>query len=122
MSAEPRTRKTRGPAATAARTVVRMLAVTNKRFIINGLREKLRKFYLSEGNAKVHAVAMFSNVELLSAILDLNETMAAAGLRVRVVNRLASPSTVRIDNNALLNEYLRKESPNQGRAGRSLKP
>ena len=118
MSAAPRTRKARGPAAaaTAARTVVQMLAVTGKRFTLDGLREKLREFYLPEGNAELRAVAAFSNVELLSALLDLNETLAAAGLQVRVVNGLVSLGTVRIDN-ALLSDYLAKEAPNQGGAG-----
>jgi len=118
MSATPRTRKGRGPgaAATAARTVVQMLAVTGKRFTLDGLREKLREFYLPEGNAELRGVAAFSNVELLSAIRDLNETLAAAGLQVRVVNGLVLLATVRIDN-ALLSEYLAKEAPSQGGAG-----
>lgn len=118
MSAAPRSRKAKGPtaAATAAHAVVQMLAVTGKRFTLDGLREKLREFYLPEGNSEVRAAASISNVELLSAILDLNETLSAAGLQVRVINGLVSLGTTRVDN-ARLSEYLARETPNQSAAG-----
>lgn len=119
MSAAPRTRRTaKGPtpAAVAARTVVQILSVTGKRFTLDGLREKLRELYVGEGHSEIRAAAALSNVELLAAILDLNETLSAAGLQVRVINGLVSLGTTRIES-ARLSEYLAKETPNQATAG-----
>ncbi|MES2707065.1 MAG: SMC-Scp complex subunit ScpB [Verrucomicrobiota bacterium] len=118
MSAVPGRKRARASASAgiAARTVVQMLAVTGKRFTLDGLRDKLREFYVEEGNAEIRATASFSNVQLLSALLDLNETLSAAGLQVRVINGLVSLGTVRISS-ARLSEYLAKEAPNQGAAG-----
>lgn len=119
MSAAPRSRKaarSAHSAAIAARTVVQMLTVTGKRFTLDGLREKLREFYVEEGNSEIRATAAFTNVQLLSAILDLNEILAAAGLQVRVINGLVSLGTTRIDS-PRLSEYLAAEAPGQGAVG-----
>lgn len=118
MSAPPRSRKTKAATAgaTAARSVVQMLVVTGKRFTLEGLRDKLREFYREEGNAGIRAAAALSTVELLAALLDLNATLAAAGLQVRVVNGLVSLGTTRVES-AGLSEYLAREAPNQGGAG-----
>lgn len=118
MSAAPRSRKTKAvtAGATAARAVVQMLVVTGKRFTLEGLRDKLREFYREEGNAEIRAAAALSTVELLAALLDLNATLAAAGLQVRVVNGLVSLGTTRVES-VRLSEYLAREAPNQGGAG-----
>lgn len=118
MSAAPRSRKPKAATAgvTAARAVVQMLAVTGKRFTLEGLREKLREFYREEGNSEIRAAAALNTVELLAAILDLNTTLATAGLQVRVVNGLVSLGTTRVEN-VKLSEYLAREAPNQGAAG-----
>lgn len=118
MSAAPRSRKTKGATAgaAAARAVVQMLAVTGKRFTLDGLRERLREFYREEGNAEIRAAAALSSVELLAALLDLNTTLAAAGLQVRAVNGLVSLGTTRVES-VKLSEYLAREAPHQGGAG-----
>lgn len=55
-------------------------------------------------------------VELLSAILDLNETLSAAGLQVRVTNSLVSLGMTRVDN-ARLSGYLGPRSSESDRGG-----
>jgi chromosome segregation and condensation protein ScpB len=118
VSAAPRSRKpkTATAGAAAARAVVQMLVVTGKRFTLEGLRDRLREFYREEGNAEIRAAAALNTVELLAALLDLNATLAAAGLQVRVVNGLVSLGTTRVES-AKLSEYLAREAPSQGGAG-----
>ncbi|MDB6135077.1 MAG: scpB [Verrucomicrobiales bacterium] len=119
MSAVPSKNKrarTASAAVTAARTVVQILTVTGRRFTLDGLREKLREFYAEEGRVEIRAAASLSAVQLLSALLELNETLAAAGLQIRVVNGLVSLGTTRIEE-PRLSEYLARETPSQGAAG-----
>ena len=59
----------------AAKAVVQLLFSTGKSFTVDGLREKLRKFFREEVRAEVRAVAALNNVELITALISCNRQL-----------------------------------------------
>jgi chromosome segregation and condensation protein ScpB len=114
MRSAPKSRVT--AASVAAKAVVQILVATGKRYSIDGLREKLRECFLAEGNPEMRAVASLSNVQLITALLEANKHLEAAGLQLRIVNGTVSLGTTKVEN-ARLNEFIAGERPQGDRAG-----
>jgi hypothetical protein len=79
----------------AAKAAVQLLFSTGKSFTVDGLREKLREFFLQEVHAELRAVAALSNVELITALLSCNRQLALVGLQLRILNGVVSLLTTR---------------------------
>ena len=101
------------PAAVAAKTVVQLLFTTGKSFTVDGLREKLREFFREEARGEVRAAAALNNVELITALLDVNRQLAPVGLQLRITNGVVSLLTTTVEN-ARLGEYLREQTGASG--------
>ena len=86
-SGAPKTnRKAGGHAAInghAIRAVVQILFATGKAYTIETLREKLREFFLEEGDFEKRAVASMSSVQLITAMLEASSQFEALGLQIR---------------------------------------
>ena len=79
-------RKAGGQAAInghAVRAVVQILFATGKAYTIETLREKLREFFVGEGDFEKRAVASMSSVQLITAILEVSPALDALGLQIR---------------------------------------
>lgn len=99
-----KTRRAGGRAATnahAVRAVVQMLFATGKAYTIETLREKLRDFFVEEGDHEKRAVASMSAVELITAILEASPRLETLGLQIRLTNGAAQIVTARIQNERL---------------------
>lgn len=101
------------PAAIALRSVVQLLFATGRSFTVDGLREKLREFYREEARAEIRAVAAMNNVELITALLDGNNQLEAAGLQFRIINGVVSLVTAQVGSDRLA-DYLRDQTSQSG--------
>jgi chromosome segregation and condensation protein ScpB len=100
----------------AAKAVVQLLFSTGKSFTVDGLREKLREFFREEVRAEVRAVAVLSNVELITALLSCNRQLATVGLQLRIINGVVSLLTAEVHNKAL-SQYLSEQNGASGNSG-----
>jgi hypothetical protein len=85
-------RKTGGQAAInahAVRAVVQILFATGKPYTLETLRERLREFFVEEGDYEKRAVASMSAVQLITAILEARPQLEALGLQIRLTNGVA---------------------------------
>ena len=97
-------RKAGGQAATnghAVRAVVQILFATGKVYTIETLRERLREFFVGEGDSEKRAVAALSTVQLITALLEAGPTLEALGLQMRMTNGAVQLLTGRIQNEKL---------------------
>ena len=97
-------RKAGGQAATnghAVRAVVQILFATGKAYTIETLRERLREFFLGEGDSEKRAVAALSTVQLITALLEASPALDTLGLQIRLTNGTAQMFTGRIQNEML---------------------
>ena len=97
-------RKNGGQAAInahAVRAVVQMLFATGKPYTLETLREKLREFFVEEGDYEKRAVASMSAVQLITAILEAGPQREALGLQIRLTNGVAQIFTSKIQNERL---------------------
>ena len=97
-------RKAGGQAATkghAVRAVVQILFATGKAYTIETLREKLREFFVGEGDSEKRAVAALSTVQLITALLEASPALESLGLQIRLTNGTAQMFTGRIQNEML---------------------
>lgn len=97
-------RKTGGQAAInahAVRAVVQILFATGKPYTLETLREKLREFFVEEGDYEKRAVASMSAVQLITAILEAGPQLEALGLQIRLTNGVAQIFTTKIRNEKL---------------------
>jgi chromosome segregation and condensation protein ScpB len=105
MPAGSRTkRKSAGQAAVnahAVRAVVQILFATGKAYTIETLREKLREFFVGEGDSEKRAVAALSTVQLITALLEASPALESLGLQIRLTNGTAQMITGRIQNEML---------------------
>lgn len=85
----------------AARSIVQVLVATGKRYTVDGLREKLRECFKDEGNWEIRSVAVMTNVELISAMLEANATLAKVGLQLNIVAGVVSLNTTKIESERL---------------------
>ena len=106
-------KKNRTPAAIAARAVVQILFATGKNLTIEALRLKLREFFKPEVRPEVRAAAALTNLDLVTALLEVNGTLAEVGLQIRITNGVVSLITSHVDNRGLA-EYLRVETEQSG--------
>jgi chromosome segregation and condensation protein ScpB len=97
-------RKTGGQAAVnthAVRAVVQILFATGKPYTLETLREKLREFFVDEGDYEKRAVASMSAVQLITAILEAGPQLEALGLQIRLTNGVVQIFTTKIQNEKL---------------------
>lgn len=97
-------RKNGGQAAInahAVRAVVQMLFATGKPYTLETLREKLREFFVEEGDYEKRAVASMSEVQLITAILEAGPQLEALGLQIRLTNGAVQIFTTKIQNEKL---------------------
>ena len=87
--------------AHAVRAVVQILFATGKPYTLETLREKLREFFVEEGDYEKRAVASMSAVELITAILEAGPQLEALGLQIRLTNGVAQIFTSKIRNERL---------------------
>lgn len=114
-----RKRKTGGPAAVnahAVRAVVQILFATGKAYTIETLREKLREFFVGEGDSEKRAVAALSTVQLITALLEAGPGLEALGLQIRLTNGTAQLFTGRIQNE-FLSAFIAERVPASSEAG-----
>ena len=87
--------------AHAVRAVVQILLATGKSYTIETLREKLREFFVEEGDYEKRAVASMTSLELVTALLEASSSLDAVGLQIRLVNGTAQLATTRIGSDKL---------------------
>ena len=97
----------------AVKAVVQILFATSRPYTIDTLREKLRAFFLHEGDHEKRAVASLSAVELVSALLEASPTLAAVGLQIRLVNGTAQLATTQVESRPL-SAFLAERSERMG--------
>jgi chromosome segregation and condensation protein ScpB len=81
--------------------VVQLLFATGKPYTLETLREKLREFFVEEGDYEKRAVASMSAVQLITAILEAGPQLEALGLQIRLTNGVAQIFTTKIQNERL---------------------
>jgi segregation and condensation protein B len=81
--------------------VVQILFATGKPYTLETLREKLREFFVEEGDYEKRAVASMSAVQLITAILEAGPQLEALGLQIRLTNGVAQIFTTKIQNEKL---------------------
>ena len=120
ISAGSRTkRKSAGQAAVnahAVRAVVQILFATGKAYTSETLREKLREFFVGEGDSEKRAVAALSTVQLITALLEASPALETLGLQIRLTNGTAQMFTGRIQNE-MLSAFIAERVPASGGAG-----
>ena len=120
ISAGSRTkRKSAGQAAVnahAVRAVVQILFATGKAYTIETLREKLREFFVGEGDSEKRAVAALSTVQLITALLEASPALETLGLQIRLTNGTAQMFTGRIQNE-MLSAFIAERVPASNGAG-----
>lgn len=112
-------RKSAGQAAVnahAVRAVVQILFATGKAYTIEMLREKLREFFVGEGDSEKRAVAALSAVQLITALLEASPALEGLGLQIRLTNGTAQIFTGRIQNE-LLSAFIAERVPAASGAG-----
>ena len=112
-------RKAGGQAATnghAVRAVVQILFATGKAYTIEMLREKLREFFVGEGDSEKRAVAALSTVQLITALLEVSPALETLGLQIRLTNGTAQMFTGRIQNE-MLSAFIAERVPACSGAG-----
>ena len=112
-------RKSGGQAATnghAVRAVVQILFATGKAYTIDTLREKLREFFVGEGDSEKRAVAALSTVQLITALLEASPALETLGLQIRLTNGTAQMFTGRIQNE-MLSAFIAGRVPTSSGAG-----
>ena len=112
-------RKSAGQAAVnahAVRAVVQILFATGKAYTIETLREKLREFFVGEGDSERRAAAALSTVQLITALLEASPALEALGLQIRLTNGTAQMFTGRIQNE-LLSAFIAERVPASSGAG-----
>jgi chromosome segregation and condensation protein ScpB len=87
--------------AHAVRAVVQILFATGKPYTLETLRERLREFFVEEGDYEKRAVASMSAVQLITAILEAGPQLEALGLQIRLTNGVAQIFTSKIQNERL---------------------
>jgi segregation and condensation protein B len=87
--------------AHAVKAVVQILFATSHPYTIDTLREKLREFFLEEGDHEKRAVASLPAVELVSALLEASPTLSSIGLQIRLVNGTAQLATTKVESGSL---------------------
>jgi chromosome segregation and condensation protein ScpB len=120
ISAASRTkRKSAGQAAVnahAVRALVQILFATGKAYTIETLREKLREFFVGEGDSEKRAVAALSTVQLITALLEASPSLETLGLQIRLTNGTAQMFTGRIQNE-MLSAFIAERVPASSGAG-----
>ncbi len=81
--------------------MVQLLFATGKPYTLETLREKLREFFVEEGDYEKRAVASMSAVQLITAILEAGPQLEALGLQIRLTNGVAQIFTTKIQNERL---------------------
>ncbi len=112
-------RKSAGQAAVnahAVRAVVQILFATGKACTIETLREKLREFFVGEGDSEKRAVAALTTVQLITALLEASPALESLGLQIRLTNGTAQMFTGRIQNE-LLSAFIAERVPASSGAG-----
>ncbi len=112
-------RKSAGQAAVnahAVRAVVQILFATGKAYAIETLREKLREFFVGEGDSEKRAVAALCTVQLITALLEASPALETLGLQIRLTNGTAQMFTGRIQNE-LLSTFIADRVPASSGAG-----
>ena len=112
-------RKSAGQAAVnahAVRAVVQILFATGKAYTIETLREKLREFFVGEGDSEKRAVAALSTVQLITALLEASPALETIGLQIRLTNGTAQLFTGRIQNE-MLSAFIAERIPASSGAG-----
>jgi chromosome segregation and condensation protein ScpB len=87
--------------AHAVRAVVQILFATGKPYTLETLRERLREFFVEEGDYEKRAVASMSAVQLITAILEAGPQLEELGLQIRLTNGVAQIFTNKIQNERL---------------------
>ena len=85
----------------AVRAVVQILFATGKPYTLETLRERLREFFVEEGDYEKRAVASMSAVQLITAILEAGPQLEALGLQIKLTNGVAQIFTSKIQNEKL---------------------
>lgn len=112
-------RRAGGQAATnghAVRAVIQILFSTGKAYTLETLREKLREFFLEEGDYEKRAVASLTTVQLITALLEATPQLEALGLQIRLTNGTAQLFTARIQNEKL-SGFIAEKLPEASGAG-----
>jgi chromosome segregation and condensation protein ScpB len=112
-------RKNGGQAAInahAVRAVVQLLFATGKPYTLETLREKLREFFVEEGDYEKRVVASMSAVQLITAILEAGPQLEALGLQIRLTNGVAQIFTTKIQNEKL-SAFITERAPTGGGVG-----
>ena len=89
---------------------------TGKAYTIETLREKLREFFVGEGDSEKRAVAALSTVQLITALLEASPALETLGLQIRLTNGAAQMFTGRIQNE-MLSAFIAERVPASGGAG-----
>lgn len=114
--AKPQRKELVPAAQVAARAVIQILMATGKRYTVDGLREKLRELFRTEGNSEIRAVASMTSVELIAALLDANAGLEKFGIRLGISNGLVSLGTTLVEPMAL-RSYLASQLPENAGSG-----
>lgn len=101
------------PATVAARAILQILFTTGKKEPLENLRIKLRDFFKPDSRHEIRAAASVTNVELVSALLKMNEVIAHAGFQVSIDNGVVELLTTRVENKNLA-DYLRSTTGQSG--------
>lgn len=70
-------------------------------YTLETLRERLREFFVEEGDYAKRALALMSVVQLITAILEAGPQLEALGLQIRLTNGVAQIFTSKIQNEKL---------------------
>src|SRR5690242_634533 len=103
----------KGASSLAARVVIQVLFATGKTITIEGLREKLRAWFLPETDESRRAIASMSTVELVAALLEANALLGEVGLQLQLLNGTASLVTTPVAP-AAASDYIRSATEQSG--------
>lgn len=117
--AKPKRKELTPAPQVAARAVIQILMATGKRYTIDGLREKLRELFRTEGNYEVRAVASMTSVELIAVLLDANQGLEKFGIQIGITNGMVSLGTAQVEP-ASLREFIASQRPVTGTGELSL--
>jgi segregation and condensation protein B len=102
-----------GGASLAAKVAIQVLFATGKTMTIEGLRGKLREWFLAEADGGKRAIASLSTMELVAALVEANTLLSEVGLQIQLINGTACLVTTRVEP-ALASDYLREATEQSG--------
>ncbi len=117
--AKPKRKELTPAPQVAARAVIQILMATGKRYTVDGLREKLRELFRTEGNYEIRAVASMTSVELIAVLLDANQGLEKFGIQIGITNGLVFLGTTQVEPTSL-RTFIASQRPTTGTGELSL--